>query len=117
MTKQVAAAFTIAATILLSACGGGSAGGESPPPTNCVPAPPIGPPFVRLDWKSPGDGWLLRDTNTNLTWLHLSQTLNRSVNDLMGQFFGNTNILPLVGEFSNFRYATTPEVAQLYTDA
>jgi hypothetical protein len=32
----------------------------------------------------------------------------------MGQLFGNTNILPLVGTFSEFRYATKTEIALLY---
>lgn len=74
------------------------------------------PPLEKLDWKASGDGLILHDTNTDLKWLNITQTFNRSVNDLMGQFFGNTDILPLAGAFAEFRYATKAEVAQLYTD-
>ena len=51
----------------------------------------------KLDWHSAGDGLILHDTNTDLKWLNVTQTLNLSVNDLMGQPFGNTSYLPLVG--------------------
>ena len=80
--------------------------------SNAVAAPPL----EKLDWKASGDGLILHDTNTDLKWLNITQTFNRSVNDLMGQFFGNTSILPLTGAFSDFRYATKSEVAQLYAD-
>ncbi len=77
---------------------------------------PANAALMKLDWKSPGDGLILRDSNTNLEWLNLTQTLNLSVNDIMGQWFGNINILPLAGTFSEFRYASKVEVGQLYTD-
>jgi hypothetical protein len=72
------------------------------------------PPLQKTDWKSFGDGLLLLDTDTNLKWLSLTQTLNLSVNDLMGQWFGSTSVAPLVGSFSNFRYATLDEIGVLY---
>lgn len=73
-----------------------------------------GAALLKGDWKSPGDSLLLRDTATSLEWLRITESFNLSVNDLMGQWFGNTSITPLIGKFAEFRYATKEEVATLY---
>lgn len=66
------------------------------------------------DWQSAGDGLLLRDTSTGLEWLRMSQSLGLSVNDVTGQWFGNTEVRPPAGKFAGFRYATRDQVVQLY---
>lgn len=66
------------------------------------------------DWQSAGDGLLLRDTSTGLEWLRLPQSQGLSVNDVTGQWFGNTEVRPPAGKFAGFRYATRDQVVQLY---
>jgi len=72
--------------------------------------------LTQEDWKSVNDNLILRDSNTGLDWLHLSQTQGSSINELMGQLFGNTEVKPLVGAFAEFRYASTDEVSTLYAN-
>lgn len=72
--------------------------------------------LTKQDWKTPGDNLILQDSDTGLEWLKITQTLNMSVNDVMGQWYGNTEIQPLAGNFSEFRYATNTEIEQLYTN-
>ena len=59
---------------------------------------------------SPGDALITRDTVTGLEWLDVTQTANRSFNEISTKFG--------VGqEFAGFRYATVEEVTVLFTNA
>jgi hypothetical protein len=55
-------------------------------------------------------GVITRDPNTGLGWLDLSQTTNRSYNEVSPQF-------GIGGIFYGFRYATGEEVSTLFMDA
>src|SRR5262245_27771125 len=57
-----------------------------------------------------GPGTITRDTVGGLDWLDVTLTKNRSVDDITAQ-------LGLGGEFEGFRYATTAEIAALWTEA
>ena len=57
-----------------------------------------------------GDGLLTLDTDTNLEWLDLTETINLSFNEISGGAGGYTTIL-------GFRYATHEEVTALYLTA
>ncbi|MDP8261925.1 MAG: PEP-CTERM sorting domain-containing protein [Candidatus Ancaeobacter aquaticus] len=50
-----------------------------------------------------------RDTSTALDWLDFSNTLNRSYDDVSSQF-------GIGGDFEGYRYGTSAEVTQLWTN-
>src|SRR5262245_39376335 len=57
-----------------------------------------------------GVGSITRDMATGLDWLDLTLTQNRTVPDVVSQF-------GVGGQFAGFRYATSTEVFQFFTDA
>ena len=57
-----------------------------------------------------GDQLLTLDTETNLEWLNLTATANRSANEVSGGFGGFTTT-------HGFRYATGADLGTLYTHA
>jgi hypothetical protein len=70
--------------------------------------------FVKLDWMSTGDELIARDMLTNLEWLNLSVTDNKSINQIAGQYPTTTAINPPAGIYAEFRFATLEEVQELY---
>ncbi len=65
--------------------------------------------LIEGDLASPGDKLLTRDTASGLVWLDLTQTVNLSVNQVLGGAGGFIA--------AGFQYATTGEVIGLYTAA
>jgi hypothetical protein len=63
--------------------------------------------LVSVDWMNPGDKLITRDTSTALDWLKLTETSNRSYNDVSTQFGSG-------GDFEGMRYASSQEVIDLY---
>ena len=61
------------------------------------------------DWKNFGDGLLTIDTTQGLEFLDLTESLNRSYNDVSGQFGAG-------GDFEGFRYATEQEAVNLINE-
>lgn len=57
-----------------------------------------------------GTGAITRDTGTDLDWLDLTFSTNRSYNDIVG-------MLAPGGYFASFRYASLAEIGVLFTDA
>jgi len=55
-------------------------------------------------------GEITLDPNTGLRWLDVTSSVNRSYEDV------TLNLVP-GGDFYGYRYATAPEVAQLFTNA
>ncbi len=66
--------------------------------------------LVEEDLFGTGDGLLTLDTDTGFRWLDLTESTNRSVNDVSSQF-------GVGGDFEGFRYATIAEAATLYANA
>jgi hypothetical protein len=64
--------------------------------------------LVSSDWQTVGDNLITRDTTSGLDWLDLTQTGNRSYNDVSSQ-------LGAGGQFAGFRYATQAEVTALFS--
>jgi uncharacterized repeat protein (TIGR01451 family) len=64
--------------------------------------------LVSISWQTGGDNLITRDTMTGLDWLDLTQTANRSYNDVSSQ-------LGAGGQFAGFRYATQAEVTALFS--
>jgi uncharacterized repeat protein (TIGR01451 family) len=64
--------------------------------------------LVNTDWQTAGDNLITRDTTSGLDWLDLTQTANRSYNDVSSQ-------LGTGGQFAGFRYATQAEVTALFS--
>lgn len=59
--------------------------------------------LVEQDWKISGDKLITYDTATGLEWLDLTQSVNRTYNDVASQF-------SLAGDYQGFRFATYTEV-------
>jgi len=66
--------------------------------------------LVQVDWKTPGDGLLTRDTDTGLEWLDTNQSRNWSYPDIINEFGAG-------GLFEGFRHATLDEVITLQSNA
>jgi len=64
--------------------------------------------LVSLDWQTPGDGMITRDTATSLDWLDLTATNNMSRDYVITQLGSG-------GQFAGMRYATTGEVLNLWS--
>ena len=58
--------------------------------------------LISLDWMTTGDGLITQDTVNGLEWLDVTQSVNRSFNDVSSQF-------DVGGAFEGFRYATLAE--------
>jgi hypothetical protein len=56
------------------------------------------------------NGTTTLDTDQNLVWLDLTESTNRSYNDVAGQF-------GVGGDFEGWRHATTSEITTLFTNA
>lgn len=70
---------------------------------------PANAALISVDWQSAGDGLLVRDTNTQLEWLKLTQTSGLSYAAVSSQFGAG-------GGFEGLRYATNAEVVALFGD-
>lgn len=66
--------------------------------------------LVSLDDPQYGAGSITLDTNTNLEWLDISITRNRSYNEISSELNFN-------GEYFGFRYATKQDVQFLFENA
>jgi len=66
--------------------------------------------LIDVDWKTNGDSLIIKDTETALQWLSLSETADISYNDVV------TN-LGEDGVYQGFRLATQSEVLQLWNNA
>jgi hypothetical protein len=66
--------------------------------------------LIDVDLHDVGDSLITRDTNTNLDWLDLSQTLNFSYENVLVE-------LGAGGQFEGFRYATVSDVDSLQQSA
>lgn len=69
-----------------------------------------GATLIKQDLSNAGDGLLTLDSATGLSWLNVSATINRSYNDVISGYGGFVNTM-------GFRYATTTEVGQLFSEA
>ena len=69
-----------------------------------------GAALIDVDWAFPGDNSLMQDTSTNLQWLDLSLSDNKSYNLVISQ-------LQPGGVYDGFRYATRDEVLHLWSEA
>ena len=56
------------------------------------------------------NGTTTLDTDQNLVWLDLTESTNRSYNDVAGQFGAG-------GDYEGYRHATTSELTTLFTNA
>lgn len=65
--------------------------------------------LINRDWQVAGDGLIVRDTNTHLEWLKLTQTFGMSYTSVSDQLGSG-------GMFAGFRYATNTEVVDLFSD-
>lgn len=71
---------------------------------NIVPAQAM---LIKYDWLNEGDGLLVHDSDTNLRWLKLTQTLGMSYDYVTAQ-------LSEGGLFDGFRVGTSSEVVTLF---
>jgi hypothetical protein len=67
---------------------------------------PAGATLITVDLVSPGDGLITLDTETGLEWLDLTESVNRSFDDVSGQFGPGE-------DFEGWRHATGSEVCRL----
>ena len=65
--------------------------------------------LVSEDWKTTGDNLITLDTITGLEWLDLTETRNISRDYVLTQFGSG-------GEFAGYRYATSAEVVDLWSN-
>ena len=63
--------------------------------------------LIVQDWMTAGDGYIIRDTDTNLEWLNLTQSGGLSYSYVSTQFGTG-------GQFEGMRYATNDEVVALW---
>lgn len=70
-------------------------------------AAPASAELIQMDLAEEGDQLVVRDTETNLDWLHLSQTVGLSINDVRD---GVDNDWLAEG----WRYSTSAEICGLY---
>lgn len=63
--------------------------------------------LIVQDWMTAGDGYIIRDTDTNLEWLNLTQSNGLSYGYVSTQF-------GVGGQFEGMRYATNAEVINLW---
>ena len=70
---------------------------------------PVNAALINVDWQNAGDGLLVRDTETGLEWLKLTETVGRSYSQVFGQ-------LTAGGEFAGLRFASNAEVVDLFNE-
>lgn len=70
---------------------------------------PANAALISVDWQAAGDSLMVRDTNTQLEWLNLTQTTGLSYAEVSSQFGAG-------GGFEGLRYATNAEVLALFGD-
>lgn len=63
--------------------------------------------LINVDWRTPGDGLMVRDTRTNIEWLKLTETTGLSYAEITAQLGGG-------GDFEGLRYATNAECQALF---
>jgi len=63
--------------------------------------------IISVDWETPGDGLITRDTNSGLEWLDLTVTVGRSANDIRSQILAG-------GEFEGWRFANAFNVETFF---
>jgi hypothetical protein len=63
--------------------------------------------LISVDWKTPGDNLITRDTNSGLEWLDLTVTVERSANDIRSQILAG-------GEFEGWRFANAGNVETFF---
>ena len=64
------------------------------------------------DWKVTGDGLITFDPQTKFEWLDLTESENRSYDDIVGN--DGTNEFTIGGDFEGFRYATASDLDTLW---
>lgn len=69
-----------------------------------------GADLIEADWLVAGDGLITQDTESGLEWLDLTQTLDRSYNDVLSELGSD-------GEFDGFRHASKGEWEALLSHA
>ena len=65
--------------------------------------------IISADWQTAGDNLITHDTESGLNWLDLTETNTLTYNYVNGQ-------LGTGGQFAGYRYATSDEVVQLWTN-
>lgn len=65
--------------------------------------------FLATDWKSSGDGLATLDTKSGLEWLDLSQSRNKSINEVLSG-------LEEGGVYAGWRLPTATEVEAMFTN-
>ena len=63
--------------------------------------------IVSVDWLTAGDNLITQDTESGLEWLDLSETMNRSYNDISSK-------LGVGEEFYGWRYASISELSGFF---
>ena len=63
--------------------------------------------IISVDWKVSDDNSITRDTTSGLDWLDLTETSNRSYNDVSTKFGAGE-------EFDGWRYANTDEISRFW---
>ena len=71
--------------------------------------PSAGAELISMGWKTAGDGLITYDSVSELYWLDITETVDYSYNDILGELAG--------GLFDGFRYATGLEVVGLQAQA
>lgn len=66
--------------------------------------------LVSVDWKSPGDNLVTRDTGTGLEWLDVTQTADLTFNFVSSELGGG-------GIYEGWSFATGAQVRDLYSSA
>ncbi len=64
--------------------------------------------IIKLDWQNNGDQQILRDTDTNVDWLHLSQTKGLSYSEVL-------NKLEVGGDFYGFKVAKLDDIVKFFS--
>lgn len=65
--------------------------------------------YVLRDWKTTGDGLVIRNTSTGIEWLKWTESTSISYNDIQAQFNPG-------GNFEGWRHATLSEVENMLSD-
>ena len=63
--------------------------------------------IISVDWQTPGDNLITRDTDNSLEWLDLTVTTYRSYNDISSKLGSGQ-------EFDGWRYASSAEVGGFF---
>ena len=66
--------------------------------------------LVEANWQAADDGKITFDTETGMQWLDLTESTDLTVAEVSAEFGSG-------GDFEGFRYATSTEVGEFYTNA